>query len=63
VRNRIKRAIREWFRGARGQVATDVDIVVIARRGAAKCCTEEIARELSALFAGRRAQAKSGVGE
>lgn len=63
VRNRIKRAIREWFRSARGQMATDVDIVVIARRGAAERCTEEIARELSALLVGRRAQVKSGVGE
>ncbi len=62
VRNRIKRAVREWFRGSRDRVS-DVDIVVIARRGAATRCTEEIAQELSALLAGRRAQARAGVRE
>jgi ribonuclease P protein component len=50
MRNRIKRAVREWFRGSRERVAKDVDIVVIAHRGAAGRGAEEIALELNALF-------------
>ena len=34
VRNRIKRAIREWFRGSRGDMRDGIDLVVSARRGA-----------------------------
>lgn len=31
VRNRFKRRLREWFRTARHEFPTDVDLVVIAR--------------------------------
>ena len=31
TRNRVKRGIREWFRGCRDEFEPDVDIVVIAR--------------------------------
>ena len=62
ARNRIKRAIREWFRSSRDHIADDVDIVVIARQGAAGRNTNEIALELSKLVAGRRAQASVGDG-
>jgi ribonuclease P protein component len=66
VRNRVKRAIREWFRSSRDHVPNDVDIVVIARQGAASRGSKEIAQELDSLMDGRRAkraQRKSGVGE
>ncbi|MCS5635975.1 MAG: ribonuclease P protein component [Myxococcota bacterium] len=36
VRNRIKRAVREWFRRRRDQLPGDIDLVVIARRKAAR---------------------------
>lgn len=50
VRNRVKRAVRQWFRTSRQQLARDVDIVVIARRGAAEQQVSEIADELNQLF-------------
>ena len=34
VRNRIKRAVREWFRRRRNQMPGEIDLVVIARRKA-----------------------------
>ena len=36
VRNRVKRCVREWFRSHRDRVSPGEDIVVIARRSAAK---------------------------
>jgi len=36
VRNRIKRAVREWFRRRRNQMPGDIDLVVIARRKASE---------------------------
>lgn len=48
-RNRIKRCVREWFRGARAAWRRDADVVVIARRGAAALSGEQIRRELDAL--------------
>jgi len=50
-RNRIKRAIREWFRVSRDRLADSVDIVVIARPGAARREPVEIAQELNQLLA------------
>jgi len=61
VRNRVKRAIREWFRSSRERVPNNVDIVVIAQQGAALRGTAEIARELDKLFKERRSETKSGV--
>lgn len=46
VRSRVKRCIREWFRGSRHLLAEDIDLVVIARRGAAAKSGREIAAEL-----------------
>ena len=51
VRNRVKRSIREWFRTTGTRLAEGVDIVVIARQGAANKLSSEIWRELSSLFA------------
>ena len=35
VRNRVKRRVREWFRGSRGCLRGGIDLVVIGRSGAA----------------------------
>jgi ribonuclease P protein component len=56
VRNRVKRGIREWFRRHRGELAEDVDVVVIARRGAAELQGDQITQSLRALA--RRAREK-----
>lgn len=48
-RNRVKRRIREWFRQERAVLAEGSDLVVIARRGAARLSGAEIAGELSRL--------------
>jgi ribonuclease P protein component len=51
VRNRVKRAVRAWFRTSRdGICGGEVDIVVIARRGARDQQVCEIADELNQLF-------------
>jgi ribonuclease P protein component len=42
VRNRIKRAVREWFRWNRGRLEERADLVVIARQGAEELSTREI---------------------
>jgi len=48
VRNRVKRRVREWFRT--GAVRrTPVDLVVIARPGAAVLSYGELSRELDGL--------------
>jgi ribonuclease P protein component len=48
VRNRVKRRVREWFRGARSTFPESWDIVVIARRGAAdlefRCSCSQLSR-------------------
>jgi ribonuclease P protein component len=49
-RNRVKRRVREWFRRRREVVGVGVDVVVIARRGAAEQESCAIARELEAMF-------------
>src|SRR5262249_52439892 len=46
VRNRVKRRVREWFRSARGAMRPGIDLLVIARRGAAG----RDARELDAAL-------------
>jgi ribonuclease P protein component len=49
-RNRVKRRVREWFRHSRSRIASafegPVDIVVIARRGAAEHPGRTVAAEL-----------------
>ena len=46
VRNRVKRAIREWFRQHRSQLPQSTDMVVIARPPAAELSGQEISTEL-----------------
>lgn len=48
-RNRVKRRIREWFRRSKGEIATDLDLVVIARRSAVRQEPGAGAAELSRL--------------
>lgn len=51
LRNRIKRVLREWFRGHRHRVPLPGrDIVIIARPGAERLSAGEAAAELHALF-------------
>lgn len=50
-RNRVKRHVREWFRRSRATLPAAVDVVIIARQGAAECRGAEIAQELRKLLA------------
>ncbi|MEE2674562.1 MAG: ribonuclease P protein component [Myxococcota bacterium] len=49
-RNRLKRGIREWFRHSRGNFEDNVDVVVIARPGAAELAGEELRAQLGVLL-------------
>jgi len=49
ARNRLKRLIRVWFRGARAGLRPGMDIVVIARRGAAELPGYLVESELGRL--------------
>lgn len=51
TRNRIKRQVRECFRRRR-RLLDELDVVVIARGGAAGLLTPEVEIELGALFGG-----------
>ena len=49
ARNRLKRRVREWFRGVRVGLRPGMDIVVIARRGAAQLAGYQVEDELGRL--------------
>jgi ribonuclease P protein component len=49
VRNRVRRAVREWFRRDGRAFEEDVDVVVIARSAAASLGVTETAAELASL--------------
>jgi ribonuclease P protein component len=49
VRNRLKRAIREWFRTSRGALREGIDVVVAARRGAGELRCLEVAAALDEI--------------
>jgi ribonuclease P protein component len=49
ARNRVKRAVREWFRRARPALPSATDWVVIARAGAAELAHADIGAELAEL--------------
>ena len=48
-RNRVKRAVREWFRRQRCNLPRELDVVVIARSGAVALSGRETGLELSRL--------------
>ena len=50
IRNRVKRCIREWFRGARERLPAGSDIVVIARRRARELSGCEVAAALNGMI-------------
>jgi ribonuclease P protein component len=50
VRNRVKRRVREWFRQTPRPPGDALDIVVIARKGAAALDQRSLAAELDALL-------------
>jgi len=52
VRNRLKRLVREWFRQAKASLPGDLEVVVIARPGAAALDRAGVAGELSRLVEG-----------
>lgn len=45
-RNRVKRAVREWFRLWRWELEESIDLVVIARPGAARLSGRQVAEAL-----------------
>ena len=49
-RNRFKRRVRAWFRVHRAQLATPLDLVVIARKPAAGLSYAELDAELRDLL-------------
>lgn len=53
TRNRLKRQIRECFRRRRALLDAGLDVVVIARGGAAGLLTPEVEAELGLLFGSR----------
>jgi ribonuclease P protein component len=53
ARNRIKRAVREWFRQNRSDLEEAMDMVVIARQRAARLSATEIAKVLNQLMFSR----------
>lgn len=55
VRNRIKRLVRECFRGLRDEIVPARDILIIARKGAAGLSFPQLASEIGACLI-RRAQ-------
>ena len=60
VRNRVKRRIREWFRGGRAALGLGIDLVVIGRSGAASLACEAANSELSVLSSAAVRQARAG---
>ncbi len=50
-RNRVKRRVREWFRRSHGGLISELDLVVIARRGATALDQAAVDRELTVLVA------------
>jgi ribonuclease P protein component len=50
ARNRVKRRVREWFRRSQSLLGPCVDLVVIARQGAARLAAREISQELSEVL-------------
>jgi ribonuclease P protein component len=57
IRNRVKRNVREWFRGSRGTLPRGSDVIVIARHPARGLSGADTAR---ALDAGARDSCASG---
>ena len=51
VRNRVKRRIREWFRHSERPAERQIDVVVIARSGAAGLDQRSLSAELDGLLA------------
>ncbi len=49
-RNRLKRGVREWFRHSQGKFEEDVDIVVIAGRGAGQLEGSQLRAQLAELL-------------
>ncbi len=50
-RNRVKRRVREWFRRSQAALVPELELVVIARRGASALDQAGVDRELTALVA------------
>jgi ribonuclease P protein component len=55
VRNRVKRRVREWFRGCRQKLRGGIDVVVIGRARAAELSGREVSGTLCQLAQKARA--------
>jgi ribonuclease P protein component len=61
ARNHVKRRVREWFRATRATLPANVDVVVIAKPGAAELGSAGIRDSLQrALASPPRAQRRAG---
>lgn len=58
-RNRVKRRVREYFRSHRALFREPVEIVVVAKRGAASLSMEEFHAELEAVLGAWQGQPPS----
>jgi ribonuclease P protein component len=58
VRNRIKRLVREYFRGSRDRLPPSGDVLVIARKADSRMKLADLARELDRAI-GMKAQESS----
>jgi len=50
VRNRIKRLVREYFRGSRDRLPPSDDVLVIARKADSRMKLTDLARELDRVM-------------
>jgi ribonuclease P protein component len=50
IRNQFKRRLRAWFRAHRSELASDLDVVVIARRSGASLSLAQLDQRLSTLL-------------
>lgn len=60
ARNRVKRLLREYFRLHRHELSSTVDLVVVARKGAAELDTGHLFQEVARGLAAWRAGSPSG---
>ncbi len=59
ARNHVKRRVREWFRAEREALPEDVDIVVIAKPGAAELDTAGVRASLERALASKPRRGRS----
>jgi ribonuclease P protein component len=58
VRNRVKRLLRECFRRYRHQIVPNLDVLIIARKGAVNLSWYEVEREIRDILIENRGRRK-----